>query len=345
MIREKTDERRWRAGDAAQYARCLMPLASLCVVFTVYAIVYNTLIACPPCTEGCEPIPDIGNALEARLGELSGSSGERRLIGFPGRIAWTISIGLSLLLSLMAFFWATYLAAQVRRYDGRPHWHSAWPPIVALVIWYLLKIQTSAGGENESPWRQFAHSALRGEFAGVLEWTRFFDMTGFFLAAYIALALSLYLCCSVRYRPAWQRDFPRHERLVNATLYLGALLLVAGVLRISSLLYWSLDYVAVAPTSGSEVQQPILSALGRIADGIVNSRGLLYTMMLAALYVPAVLFLQHQVRAAAAQGEISATEEQAWTQRASLAENLLRFLAVAGPAISGPAAEYLELFQ
>lgn len=321
------------------YGYCLVPVASLCLVFLLYVYVYQALIACAG-VDGCAPVPEIRQQIETHLSQAEEASVNDPLTAFAGRITWAIAIGLSLIFSLCGFVWATYLAAQARRFDGRPFWHNLWPPLAAAVIWLVLKDLPSSGGASVSPWRQFVHSGITGDFADAQEWTRLMDVGGLFVAAYTALALSIYLCSSVQHRARWLAELPRHIRLVNTTLYLGAIILMVGVLRVWSLLYWSLDYFP----PDLATNKTLLASLSRVADSIIDSRGLLYTVMLAALYGPAVMLLQHQIREGTRSGELPPVKADA-TGNFSTTDSVLRFVAVLGPALSGPAADYLELLR
>ena len=327
-------------AHGVRYAYCFAPFISLCLVFGLYAIVYQQVIACPT-GERCLPVPEIERHLEPLLPDIGNLPSEVRLNSFAGRITWSLAIGLSLLLSLCAFCWATYLVSQANRYAKRPLWHTAWPLLLAVVVSLFLVRLPAWLGNTESPWRRFVHELVNRDFAGAENWTRAFDMTGFCMAVYVTLALSVYLSSSARHDSRWYTNLSRHIQLLNTTLYLGAILLVVGVFRVWALLYWSLDYLS--PTT--EEDSALLAGLRRVADGIVNSRGLLYSVMLASLYIPAAMLLQHQLRETKKSGELPNDLAESDTNRLGATDSVLRFIAIIGPALSGPAADYLELFR
>ena len=191
----------------------------------------------------------------------------------------------------------------------------------------------------ESPWKQFVHDAMAKDFAPAESWTKILDLAGLTAAVYLMISLSVYFGASVGRQAAWRQDLPTHALILNSTLCVGAVLLVTGIFRIWMLLNWSLDYVD--PGALVESQRPILDSAARVANGIVNSRGVLYTGMLAALYVPASILLSLQAREAGVADNWTERERQEWDGLFSPRESVLRVAAILGPALTGPAADYL----
>lgn len=321
-----------------RYAICYLPVVVFALVYLVYVLIYRSSILCAGVAADCASIPPIQEYVSALVNTSEPAAPSVSLQSFSGRMGWGVSVGLSLFFTLIVFATASLITGRAR-FASR--WSYVIPFVAAIALAWVFVGLSSVEDAPESPWRQFVHAPMEMHFAHAELWTRILDLTGLVAAAYLVISVSVLFGTSVGREEEWRRDLSTHARILNTALYLGAALLVTGIYRIWALLSWSLDYID--PGGLAESQRQILEGAATVAMGIVNSRGVLYTMLLAALYVPGLGFLAFRARQASAAGAWSESERQEWAELFSPREGLLRLIAILAPAITGPAADYLAL--
>ena len=158
----------------------------------------------------------------------------------------------------------------------------------------------------------------------------------------VALALILTTCAILwcRYAksaPNGLNDLSTAMKSLRLILYVGTLLLVAAVLLKKSLYQWSLAF-----TSRDE-------QLAKAAEGFLSSflsvEGGFYTLMLAAMYLPAAYLIHRRaLRLGNLPKEEAKVEEALKTHGLafSFTESLPRILAILGPVIAGPVGDLLK---
>jgi len=324
-------------ANRKQYAFSYLSVLAFVLVYVIYALVYRSTILCAGVSGQCTTIPPIDEFVGSLVLSSQQASSALPLLSFSGRIGWSVSIGLSLFFIFVAFITATFIVARVR-YLSR--WSYPLPLIAAIVLGLFLADLPGVEGAPVSPWRQFIHTCMNADFAYTESLTRLLDLSGLIVAIYLPISLSVYFSASIGRDDKWSQDLSSNVRVLSIALYVGAALLITGIFRIWAILSWSLDYVDTGVLNHS--QQQILDSATMVAAGIVSSRGALYTMLLASLYLPGVMFLSSRMREATSAGALSETEQQKLDDMFTPRENLLRLAAILGPVLTGPAADYLS---
>jgi hypothetical protein len=116
-------------------------------------------------------------------------------------------------------------------------------------------------------------------------------------------------------------------------LYVGSALLIIATLRLSTILHWTLDYLQphLAMAEDKKISF-LINNLNSLVTSIVTSMGAFYTLLLAAIFIPAAFILNKHVTKS---GEIVSP----------LSEQLLRLAAIIGPLLAGPIGELLSLLK
>jgi uncharacterized membrane protein HdeD (DUF308 family) len=157
----------------------------------------------------------------------------------------------------------------------------------------------------------------------------------------LASAFSLVLASCAVLLPTTKKGLDGLKQLskkmsnLRAILYVGTLMLVSGVLLIRSLLSWSKTFI---PQTSTEIADIFTS-------GVLNTSGGLYTMILAAVYLPAAFILQRRARSLTVRREDEAEKEKILKESNltfSFTESLPRIAAIVAPLMAGPVGELLS---
>jgi len=155
------------------------------------------------------------------------------------------------------------------------------------------------------------------------------DALGIALAIFFALITSMVLRSE-----STASDDTEHlkerVRYLRMMLFVGSALLILATLRLRTMLHWTVDFLRPLPSvaDNKDVSFLIINLDGVIAN-VVTIMGAFYTLVLAAIFVPAVLILINQAKKS---GELVSP----------LSEQLLRLAAIIGPLLAGPVGELLS---
>jgi hypothetical protein len=177
-----------------------------------------------------------------------------------------------------------------------------------------------------------AQQLLRATVGQVLPWINKFNRFA------EALSLTGTICLAAAASATlWHRDvnaefdetqLMQRIRLLRPILYVGAATLVIAVLRLSAVHGWATSYLAPEGELGKSVAS--------LTNGIVGTLGTLLTLLLAGIYLPAVIILRARLRQLAAQQ----ADPEAWMAShgvgLSLSQFLPRVVALLAPLLAGP---------
>ncbi|MGH2567102.1 MAG: hypothetical protein ACRDGA_02100 [Bacteroidota bacterium] len=125
----------------------------------------------------------------------------------------------------------------------------------------------------------------------------------------------------------------QHQRLI---LYASAVVLVTGVLHVSTLFHWSQECI---PTSFVTLR----SEMHTLVTSFVNSRAIFYSLVLGGIYLPGALFLQNELQKLKRETTDEAPDKEVERELATNYKDLIpRIIAVLAPLLAGPA---FELFK
>ena len=158
-----------------------------------------------------------------------------------------------------------------------------------------------------------------------------------------ALSLTGTLCLAVAASATvWQRDVSKkltaddvtiRVRLLRPVLYVGALMLVVAVLRLATTHAWAVTYLPADTDLGK--------AVAGFTKGIIGTLGIVFTLLIAGIYLPAALMLQARVR------EVAATQQSPEDFiknngiNLSVPATLGRVIVLLGPFLAGPLGDRL----
>jgi hypothetical protein len=158
----------------------------------------------------------------------------------------------------------------------------------------------------------------------------------------------------------------RQTRNLQSVLYAGAVVLVITTFRQNITLRWALDYLQppelLNQLVGFSVARYLMGRLEVVVSNIVTGTGIMNTLLLTGLYVPAALVLQNRVRGLArlavqrekavpeAGLDVPLTKEQTeWIAQHDLAlplkEQLPKIVAILSPMLAGPVGQLLNFLK
>lgn len=331
----------------------LAPVGALLLMGLVTTIILNSVVICDdmglqidgvwkrciPHVPNVSPLPPLDHETVSQLNAQSFSE-------LRGRLTWSISLlffALAITMTLTAIIKTVFETC--RSLELRPK------AITILIVSSFLAVLVIgwflAGGKTLDFNEKFLGSTVY-KVAPAKPFVVGIEAMAFLALVGLAVSVSLLLAGSKRMNlktpqfsvQARVAALAENQRKVRLLLYVGALALIAGTLEASALYTWAVSMLEITRYShASDIPHTL---------GIVN--GALYSILLAAIFVPAMIQLRVQARrlAEAANPDSSAAERNKWLDENAIAGTIPRqiysTLAVAGPLLAGgPVVALLEL--
>lgn len=307
-----------------------LPLIVAVVVLATHFIFYKKFLFC---LDGpCSPF----TAAEIAAGIAPAE--QTRFAAYIARASWTLINGVHVLACVLAIVTASIviyraLAADYR--DGKTRWMIILTIIALAADVSLFLALWTAEKDAYSPAQQLLRATV-GQ-AQVLPGINKLNRWGDALSLTSTLCLAVAACGTV-----WQRDVnkklnadevAKRVRLLRPVLYVGALMLVIAVLRLSATHAWAVAYLPADTDLGKSV--------ATFTKGVIGTLGTVFTLLIAGIYLPAALMLQARVR------EVAATQQSPEDFirnngiNLSVPASLGRVIVLISPFLAGPLGERL----
>jgi hypothetical protein len=325
--------------------KAFVPIVLALLLVVIYGAAINVFVLCQKgWFGGCEPFGGVPEALQTLLRSHSYGILAADVRAYSSRLLWTLTVGLCVLFSLAGLLLGGHVIASSLNPGNVKR--GAWKTLLSLLVSVGVAglFLASHAGNPAHPWRQFMHARLVGEYPSVMGWTPRLDVLGLVVGLFLALASTSLLICTYKQTDFKEETFRGLVKRSRALLYIGALLLVASVARAIFLFRWSLDYIQVQDEPSSAARLTFEN-LEYVTSSMLLAQGTFYTLLLAAIYLPAALLLREHgtklIQPAASTVPAGAVER--WLRDTSVAERIPRVLAILSPILAGPAAELLKL--
>jgi hypothetical protein len=202
----------------------------------------------------------------------------------------------------------------------------------ALLIGILFSVAQGAPYQNicarQNFWSLMACNTINNASVFMLDAKKLhllLDAIGVVATTLLAFAASVVLCSKDQTKSETTQVKNRMQCLL-LILYAGAALLVIEILRLSAVLHWSMSYLQ--PLNEEKEALHLYENLSSVISDVITVMGSLYTLLLAALYVPAAIILNGQSTSKKVDLPVST--------------HLLRLAAILGPLLAGPVGELLS---
>lgn len=307
------------------------PLIAIVFVVVTHFLFLDRFLACPKAGPKCINF-DTGPMLQAAKKAFTSDTSV-----YVGGVLWTLASGLRLLVSLSVLIAAAFVIregigkhAKGRRGALTLALITAWAAAISLLA-------SSGAIDRDMPGFRLMSGTIGRTLPDIVKYNVLFDALGLTVGVVLAVAA----CAAIRRDAAQdtEESLSRRMWLLRRVLYAGAAALVVSVAWLSVTLNWAGSFLPGADTpAGKEVSTLIA--------GIVNSLGISYTLLLAALYLPAALVLRGRTHALAVARQQPPDKRDEWLKARGLAlsyaEYLPRLVAVLAPLLVGPVADLVK---
>lgn len=323
-------------GGAQHWAVTLAPLAAILVVVLTHFNFYRNFLSCPEVPargEQCirfDPGPLLKGVKTAFTSDAA---------VYVGGAMWTLVCGLHVLVSLAALIASIYVLRG--GLGARPEGWRGWLIVALAVAWaaFIASLSTIwLTGERSAPAPWLLSQTVGRMLPRINIYNRLFDALGLTVGVMLAAAA----CAAIRRDEGPDPDgaaLAGRMRLLRTLLFVGAAALVVSVVRLSVTLNWGGSFLPAAETPEGKNASTLIT-------GIVSALGVYYTLLLAAVYVPAALVLRGRAYSLAVAQEPAPEKRGEWLKARGLAltlpEYLPRILAILSPILVGPVADLIK---
>jgi hypothetical protein len=306
----------------------LLPLIVAVVVLLTHFIFYKQFLFCS--NSPCSPFTS------AEIAAGVAPADQIRFGAYIARASWTLINGVHVLACVLAIVTASiviYRALAAEYGDGKARWMIILTVIALAADVSLFVALWTAEKDANSPAQQLLRATVGQVLPGINKFNRWGDalsLTG-------TLCLAVAACATV-----WQRnvnkkldadEVAKRVRLLRPVLYVGALMLVVAVIRLSATHAWAVTYLSADSDLGK--------AVATFTKGIIGTLGTVFTLLIGGIYLPAALMLQARVREVAPSQQSPEEFIKNCGINLSLPATLGRAIVLLGPFLAGPLGERL----
>lgn len=316
-------------GPAAKESRIIyfLPVIAPLVVIATFFVFYKGFLFCSA-TNPCSPL----SAAEILAGVSN--SDQTRVAAYVARATWTLVNGVHLLACLVAIVTAGVVIdhALMPEYETKVRWLIILI-VVALALDVSLLVAWWTAGDVWSPAQQLLRATVGQKVPGINKYNRLAEA----LSLGGTLSLAAAACATLWQRHAGadedEQQLLKRVRLLRPVLIVGAVTLVIAILRLSVTHAWGASFLP--PDSA------LAKNLASLITGIVGSLGTVYTLLMAALYLPAAIILRARVM------KLATTQQdpQTWLSNngldLSISKVVPRVIALLAPLLAGPLGDLL----
>ncbi len=211
---------------------------------------------------------------------------ERRVAVYSARLPWLLLYAVGVVTNLFALFTALYIVwASLRDFgtSGR-----VWTLAAVLVAGFLSGLipWLLATKEHMPVLVPLVDCLLDTDVSGALKVIMVGNGFSLGVSAVAVLASCAALWPVAKPCAEAVAEIARRMSYLRALLYVGMIALVASVLRLTALFHWALSFLP-----SDDRAAPLVA---RVTSNVTSGEAAAYTLLLAAIYVPAALVLRHR---------------------------------------------------
>jgi hypothetical protein len=318
------------------------PLLLTAIVSGIYGALYNALTLCQRPSGLCRAFNTLKYQIPQLVSVVAFKIEAMRTQAFAGRITWSMSVGLTIMMSLIGVSVIFYVYYRSWRYysGSRLRWIVIYiiaPLVLGIGIYYLL----AGFGKGGDPWRSFMHKHLLEDVQIVESLTEKLDAFSSILALYISAGAVSILAPFKDGALKWKSDLRTHSKNLKIILYISAALLIVNTLRSATLLNWSMDYIDHASLPVESMWYFVYSGMNTLVMVMVTTRGVLYSFILAALYLPAAAILRQEAEKKAFEDKMTGELRKSWLANFGVFRDLNQVIAILSPVLGGVLTNFI----
>jgi hypothetical protein len=338
------------------YLEALAPLVLVVLIFLMYHFMTRALVSCgPEWGTGCQPVnvtqffKENGLCCLAPAGALKGEV-------MQGRFLWLFMTGLNFLACFATVAAGIYIVAKVLA--GRPRRYQlgfagSLALLTLLALFFFLGrddnisrlVDCPTGYETERLVNQYLACTATTEMPSVIavsNWTIALSYTAAFLLVLLSGAI-LWPVPSQLQRAEKEKAISERIKLSRVLLYTGMLQLVISTLRLNAAFRWSQSFLPPAANN------PASKALEHLAATLGSTEAATYTLILVAIYLPALFILRNRACTLINHEECpTPPAREKWLQERGLSISISayvpRLAAILAPLLAGPLGDMVARF-
>ena len=326
------EENKSRAAPQ-HWARTCAPLIAIAAAVATHAVFYGSFLLCPKDDKTCirfDPADMLKGLNDRYVSDPN---------VYVGGAMWVLASGTHLLVSLAALLAAVHVIRE--GIGGRVKGPRGAVTLALMLAWAaalsLVPTAIYAGG-TEAPAPRLLAGTVGGVLPHINTYNRLFDALGLTVGFMLAAAA----CAAIRRDAAEDTEgkaLARRMRLLRTTLYAGAAALVVSVVRLSVMLNWGGSFLPAADTAAGK-------QVSTLVTGIVTALGIYYTILLAAIYLPAAMVLRSRALSLADVNGQPPEKQDEWLKARGLAltytEYVPRLVAIIAPLLAAPVGSLVK---
>lgn len=295
--------------------------------------VYVTLPPAPPPPPAPAPAPPAGPTED-----------ETRAAVYPARLMWMVIYAIGIITTLVALYTCAYVIwSSLRERFKRRARRRAVALAFAAGLATLAALLLLTGEKNMPVLVPLIDCVVQKDVAHALWVVAFGNALALALAA-VALLASCATLWPVRKDAADAvAEIAARVRLLRLLLYVGMVALAVAILRLSATFGWAL---AALPSTEADHTAKLINI---ITNNVTSAEAASYTLLLAAIYVPAVLVLRRRARSLIPKDKKTTSaagdkwlEENGLNITASLKTLLPKLAAILAPLLVGAVGEFIK---
>jgi len=305
---------------------CFLPLLVPIVIVIAFVIFYRIFLFCHGTDAPCSLITT--TALRAGVKNAN----DIHVRSYVAKAAWTLVNGVHVIACVAAIIISGVVMNRALSDYTRRTRTMIIALAIALVANLSLVVSVYFNWDTGSPGPQLLRATVGQVLPTIFIWIRFFDA--------LSLTAVFCLCCAVCalvWDPAPDKlELRARLKLLRYVLFTSAVMLVIGVLRLSTTLNWGSSFIPADGEVGKFID-PLVS-------GIISSLGMFYTLLIAGMDGPAVVLLRSRANELAEAANPQAPDT--WLSENGLTLSfsvwLPRIVAILAPLMAGPFIEILK---
>jgi hypothetical protein len=350
--------RNFTTAQLGGYLEALAPLLLTLLIFVMYDMLIDALVLCgSTLAAGCQAI-NITQLLKDNNLCCFNTAGAVKATVIQGRFLWLFTVGLNILACVGTVMIGVYIvwnviAGRSRRYQQAFAGSMILLTLLAFVLFLSREpninslVRCSADYTNNRLVNQFLACTATIELPSVIAVSNWIIALSYTSAFLLVLLSSAILWPVEKERQTSEAEISKRTKLLRVLLYTGMVQLVTSTLRLSTTFHWATSFLPLDdknPASG-----PLIKAVVGLATTLTYIEAATYTLILVAVYLPAILILRSRACKLITSDEFQAEPaREKWLQERGLALSISvyipRLVALLAPLLAGPMSDMVMRF-